>query len=353
MFVFNFEISREMSSVDYRPIYKKLTEFYRDRILSQEIAPGTKIDSINRMMDRHKVSRETAKLVIRNLVNEGLVISVHGKGTFVNVLSETKKKWGVVIPFLSSNIAQLIIELGREADNANCDLEYYLHYNNFEEEIRITGSLVQQGYEAVIVVPNYNEALTAEYYKRLITGRTILLLADNTMAGSFFNYVIQSYDLGVKRAVDYLASKTNMNILLLGEEIWKGKNLVFDLMENTMRIMIADLHPGRELYVTSSINQVNALYLEDRRIGGILTIQDSDAVRLMGRLKEWGIKVPEKVAIVSYGNTEVTKYFNPGITAIDCNYPKMASEISAHISGSRTGQKRQVVISPEIVVRET
>lgn len=342
-----------MRSTDYRPIYKRLTDYYSDRILSQEIAPGTKIDSINRMMDRHQVSRETAKLVIRKLVEEGLVVTVHGKGTFVSVLSETKKVWGVVIPFLSSNIEQLIIELGKEAIEAGSELEYYLHYNNYEEEIRITGSMVQKGYEAIIVVPNYNEALTADYYKRLITGKSILLLADNTMAGSFFNYVIQSYDLGVKRALDHLASRQHMNILLLGDEVWKGKNLVYDLMESTLRIMIADQLPGRQLFVSSSISEVDAAFIKDNSIGGILTIQDSDAVRLVGRLKEWRIRVPGQVSIVSYGNTEVTKYFSPEITAIDCNYPKMASEIADHISSASMSQKKQVVISPEIVVRET
>ncbi len=346
-------MTKEMNITDYTPIYKRLTDYYSNRIYSQEIPPGSRIDSINRMMDRHKVSRETAKLVIKKLVERSLVVTVQGKGTFVSVHSKIVQIWGVVIPFFSSNIEQLILELGREAASAGSQLQYFLHYNNHEEEIRITGSLVQQGYEAVIVVPNYNETLTADYYKRLITGKTILLLADNTMAGSFFNYVIQSYDLGVKRAMDYLGLMSDRNFLLLGDEVWKGQNLVFELMESTMRINILDNHPGSSLFVTSSVNEVNAAFIEEHCIGGIITVQDSDAVRLIGRMEEWGLRIPQQVSVVAYGNTEITKYFSPGITAIDCNYPKMAREIAEHISCGSMPCKRQVVISPEIVIRET
>jgi DNA-binding LacI/PurR family transcriptional regulator len=342
-----------MEHKDYIPIYKKLTEYYSNRIYSQEIAPGAKIDSINRMMERHNVSRETAKLVIRKLIERGQVVSVQGKGTFVNVVTVVKKVWGVVIPFFSSNIEQLIVELSKEASKAGCRLQYYLHYNNHEEEIRLTGSLVQQGFEAVVVVPNYNEALTANYYKRLITGKTILLLADTTMAGSFFNYVIQSYDLGVKRALDYLALQNKGNLLLLGNEFWKGQNLVFELMESTLRINIADNYPERKLFVRSSVNEINGAFIEEDNVGGILTVQDTDAIRLIGRLKEWDVAIPGEVSVVSYGNTELTSYYSPGITSVDCNYPMMAREIAEHISCGSMPCKRQVVILPELIIRET
>lgn len=342
-----------MDHNEFTPIYKRLTAYYSDRIQKQKIAPGARIDSINRMMERHQVSRETAKLVIKKLTEKGLVVTVPGKGTFVNVNTEIRKIWGVIIPFFSSNIEQLIIELRREAEQAGSELRYFLHYNNHEEEIRLSGSMVQQGYEAVIVVPNYNEALTADYYKRLIAGKTIILLADNTMAGSFFNYVIQSYDLGVKRALDYLESVNKGNLLLLGNEFWKGQNLVFELMENTLRINLAEDDPDRVLFVSSSVNEINATFIEENSIGGILAIQDSDAIRLIGRLKEWGVDIPGAVAVVSYGNTELTKYNSPGITSVDCNYPKMAKEIAEHISCESMICKRQVVISPEIVIRET
>lgn len=335
------------------PVYRKLTDYYSRRILQQEYSPGARIDSINKIMDRHKVSRETAKLVIQQLVGKGLAVSVQGKGTFVNAPVEMKKIWGVVVPFFSSNIEQLIVELSSEAARAGCELRYFLHYNNPEEEIRITGNMIQSGYEAIIVIPNYDETLTAMYYRRVITGKSRLILADNTMAGSFFNYIIQSYDLGVKRAFDYLSGKGSGNFLLLGNDIWKGQNLVFELMENTFGMLVQQNFPDRRLFTKRNLRDITADFILKNRITGIVSVQDSDSVRILGRLKGWNIAVPEQVSLVSYGNTEITKFFVPPITAIDCNYGTMALEIGKFIYGDEQGIRRQIVISPELVIRET
>lgn len=340
-------------SGEHVPIYQKLTDYYSRRIFLQEYRPGAKIDSINKIMERHTVSRETAKLVLRRLIEKGLVVSVQGKGTFVNEITETRSAWGVVVPFFSSNIEQLISELTVEAEGAKCGLHFYLHYNNHEEEVRIVGNLIQSGYEAIIVIPNYDESLTAGYYRRVISGKSKLILADNTMAGSFFSYVVQSYDLGVKRAFDYLSQRESGNFLLLGNEIWRGQNLVFDLMESTFRMLIQQSCPDRNLFVKKGLQEIDAAFIRKNSITGILSVQDSDSVRMLGRLKEWGIAVPEQVSLVSYGNTELTQYFNPGITAVDCNYREMARAIAVFITSEERLNNRQVVISPEIIVRKT
>jgi DNA-binding LacI/PurR family transcriptional regulator len=338
---------------EHVPIYQRLTEYYRRRISLQEYLPGSKIDSINRIMERHIVSRETAKLVLRSLTEMGLVVSVQGKGTFVNEVTETRKLWGVVVPFFTSNLEQLIGELTVEAAGSGSLLNFFLHYNNPEEEIRITGNLIQSGYEAIIVIPNFDESQTAGYYRRVITGKSKLILADNTMAGSFFSYVIQSYDLGVKRAFNYLSGKGSGNFLLLGNETWRGQNLVFELMESTLRLLIQQQYPERSLLVRTGLQGIGADFIRRNRITGILSVQDADSVRMLGRLNEWGIAVPGQVSLVSYGNTELTKYYNRGITAIDCNYREMARTIAGFIAGGEKIINRQVVISPELIIRET
>ena len=70
-------------------------------------------------------------------------------------------------------------------------------------------------------------------------------------------------------------------------------------------------------------------------------------------VKEWDVAIPGEVSVVSYGNTELTSYYSPGITSVDCNYPMMAREIAEHISCGSMPCKRQLVISPELIIRET
>lgn len=327
---------------------------YRNRIIHQELAPQMKIDSINKIISRHNVSRETAKLVLKNLVNEGLAVSVAGKGTFVTAQPSLKKEWGIVIPFYSSNMEELIDQLSMEAHLKGRKIKYFIDYNKPDEEIRIVGEMIREGLEAIIIVPNFDESLTAGFYRNLNKWNTTLVLVDNTMAGSFFNYVIQSYDLGVKRAFDYFTSVNHKNLLFIKDETWRGQNLVYDLMEQTLRNFVDTSKTERELYVLKQVKDLNYEYVLKNNIGGILTCSDVDSIRLTGKLTHWGVSMPKDVSVVSYGNTELTEYFSPSITSIDCKYREMASCAAGLIlNPKRKSKPHQIVIQPELIVRET
>lgn len=65
------------------PLYAQLSEILRQKILSSEWKPSQKIPSENELNQIYGVSRMTARQVIAQLANEGLVFRVQGKGTFV------------------------------------------------------------------------------------------------------------------------------------------------------------------------------------------------------------------------------------------------------------------------------
>lgn len=346
----------QMGSVNtsFIPLYKRLFDHYREKILTQEIKPGHQIDSINRMMRKFDVSRETSKLVLKMLCDEKLIISRMGKGSFVAPISTTRKVWGMVIPFYSSNLEQLIDHLGEEAKQRGRQLLYFIGYNNPREEERLVGSMILEGYEAVIIVPNHDESLTSEFYRKLFAGHTCVVLADNTMSGSFFRYVIQSYDLGVKRAIDYLVSRTEKNLLFLKNDTWKGRNLLYEFMEQTFTTIITSNYPAMKVYVVNDVNETGREFIMEKNIGGILCCTDTDAMRVIGRLKKAGFSFPQDIALVSYGNTELTELFVPAITVIDCRYSEMAAQTAKLIDHKNDANPlEQFVILPQLVIRET
>lgn len=336
------------------PIYQRLTNYYRQRILNQEFQPGQAIDSITKIMIRHQVSRETAKLVLRNLIREQLIQSKAGKGSFVSFPKTASRHWGMVIPFFSPNLEQLILCVSAEADRRDRVLRHFFHYNQPAEEEKLVGSLVLEGYEAILVVPNFDESLTAQFYNRLQTGNTTLLLVDNTMSGSFFRYVVQSYDLGIKRAADYLLTRTNGNLLFVRNEIWKGRNLLDEFMQQSFAEIVTRQRPGIQVLVADGIRSLDRSFFISSRIGGVLTTTDTDAVRIIGRMKHWDISMPGDVSVINYGNTELTAYFNPAITAVDCQYETMAAKAAALIDEpAMPGEADRYVIQPQLIIRQT
>ena len=97
-------------------------------------------------------------------------------------------------------------------------------------------------------------------------------------------------------------------------------------------------------------------FIKNHQICGFFCCDDHDAIRVIGRLKTWNIEIPEEISIVSYGNTDIARYFTPPITSIDPHSREMA-ETTAHIIQQKLNGEDvslyQYVIQPQILIRGT
>jgi DNA-binding GntR family transcriptional regulator len=65
------------------PVYQQLAAILRARIESGELAPNRPIPSETALQQEHGVARGTARRAVALLRDEGLVVTVKGRGTFV------------------------------------------------------------------------------------------------------------------------------------------------------------------------------------------------------------------------------------------------------------------------------
>ncbi|MDQ7818051.1 MAG: GntR family transcriptional regulator [Melioribacteraceae bacterium] len=65
------------------PLYYQLKEIIKEEIDIGKYKPGDRIPSENELAEILKISRNTAKQAIADLVSEGLLYRIQGKGTFV------------------------------------------------------------------------------------------------------------------------------------------------------------------------------------------------------------------------------------------------------------------------------
>lgn len=66
-----------------KPLYCQLAEIIREKIAQKEIKPGDKLPGERQLIEQYKVSRITVRQAIKELINEHLLYSCHGQGTFV------------------------------------------------------------------------------------------------------------------------------------------------------------------------------------------------------------------------------------------------------------------------------
>lgn len=65
------------------PLYLQVSEWIRENVYKGELGKGDRIPSENQIMEILQVSRGTVKKGVTMLVNEGMLVQVQGKGTFV------------------------------------------------------------------------------------------------------------------------------------------------------------------------------------------------------------------------------------------------------------------------------
>lgn len=335
------------------PLYKQLVTFYRQLIFSNRLIPGEQVDSITEIQSRHGVSRETAKRVLNELKSQGFIIQRAGKGSFVADLGPKLLRWGIVLPFYSVQYEDLVGRLARYAGMCGREVVRYFDYNNWEEEVRLVQKMQDDRYEAVVVVPTLDESRTWSFYAQLPSKGSRLVLLDHTMSYRDFNFVIQSYDLGVVRAMEHLFKTRGGGVAFVANEGWTGRNMVVELMTETYRMMLLSRHPEFEPVILERATQADAGALRSRGVTGMVCCDDVSAIQALGRLREQGVDVPGEMGVVSYGNTDLARYFTPQLTSVDPHNEEMAREAAMFLSSDNETDLVQYVVQPELVVRET
>ncbi|MEU7860195.1 winged helix-turn-helix domain-containing protein [Nonomuraea sp. NPDC049141] len=65
------------------PLYRQLADLLRTQIADGTLPPNRPIPTEQRLMHEHEVGRDTVRKAIGILREEGFVIAIQGRGTFV------------------------------------------------------------------------------------------------------------------------------------------------------------------------------------------------------------------------------------------------------------------------------
>ena len=73
----------EMDQPDARPAYQRVADDLRSAIADGTYAPGDQLPTLGEITARYGIAVMTARDAIRQLANEGIVVSRQGKGAYV------------------------------------------------------------------------------------------------------------------------------------------------------------------------------------------------------------------------------------------------------------------------------
>lgn len=165
---------------------------------------------------------------------------------------------------------------------------------------------------------------------RSITKNVVVIDHDELANG--YDSVIPDFRGGMKQAADFLTARYDRIAMIAGQERTRDGELVLDERQRAFADVLRehDCYDQR-LFVTGDYSEQSGGALMKQLMTGqprpqaVLVANDAMAVGALRYLHEAGIKVPDEVAMISFGDTAMTNYTYPPLTAIKVSIDEMAT----------------------------
>jgi len=313
------------------PKYVQIIDSIIHNITIGNVKIGDKIPSINKLSEEFYLSRDTVERAYSVLKKRKVVVSVHGKGTYVsqnqmilkpNVLFLVNK----LSPFKMKVYNAFVKEMG---DNYQVDLHsYHCDESLFIELL----SKHKAAYDHYVILPHFrNESLlhnnVTDKVSKVLNDlpKNNLVLLDNqehTIKGDFIevtqdfeNDIISALNAGIEKISKYdtlhlVYPKATFypypqRILTGFQKFCTQNNFKFEILEEVTE----------DTLVTK-----NSLFI---------TIEENDLVRIVNKVRSSQYKLGEEVGLISYNDTPLKQLL--GITVITKDFVEMGKQAAKMI----------------------
>lgn len=347
-------------------------------IIEGKVLPGEKIYSENELVKMFEVSRHTVRQAVGDLVHEGWLYREQGAGTFVSTkssqtqvqpVSSIGKNIGVITTYISDYIFPSIIKGIESYLSAHgYSLTLACTDNDPEKEKQCLEAMINRDIDGLIVEPtrssNYNPNL--HYYLEMEQNNIQYLMINQFYPQLNPPNIIVNDEKGGFIATEHLIKLGHKKVVglfksddLQGLNRMQGFIRAFREYDTPFFSEMIITYTTEEKEVTLLEKLKDVLISEQKRPTGIVCYNDEIAINVLNLLRELEIKVPDDISIVGYDDSYLTEASEIKITSV--THPKMemgieaAKWIVAAVENSEkdTGEKRQKVYEPELVIRNS
>lgn len=326
-------ISKEIGT----PKYKQIIDSILDAIEKGILKKGDRIPSLNMVMKKNNLSRDTVVTAFNELKNRGIISSTPGKGYYI-LSTDIKRKLSIFVLF----------------DELNAFKETL--YNSFIEEIQ----------------PFALVDIQFHYFNKKIFNRLIQENADK-----YNSFIIMPVDFqGIKDSLSLL-KKSNVYILdQLNSEAQEHPAIHQDFsqdMYNALLSGVGKLRKYQKLHLVypggkepigqkegfesfckdNSFEHTVIQSLKNHSINKYevyIMPNDNDLVEIVKYCKNHKLKIGEEIGIISYNDSPLKEVVADGITTISTDFRQMGKTLASMVLNK---SKEKILNSSSLILRNS
>lgn len=311
------------------PKYIQIVNAITTAIKQGKLKKGDHIFSINELSDEYLLSRDTVQKAYSLLRKKGVIISVKGKGFYINRTDITTPFRVLLLFNKISNYKKQIYNafVDTMGDKAVVDLKIH-HFS-----VKLLESLLADNineYDYYVLMPHFEDDHADEIYnivKKLSSDQLIILDKDLPYTYSKYAGVYQDFKNDIYNALDsslHLVKKYNKLALVFPKIIPYPKEIItgFRSFCNSHNIPYEII---AEIDLTTNVNKKEAY----------IVIEETDLVNLIKVCHNKGFKIGKDVGIVSYNETPLKEILLDGITVLSTDHHAMGETAAKLILENR------------------
>ena len=353
----------------YRQVKEKILEDI------QKLRPNEKIMSRPLMCRKFKFARTTIDMAINELIQEKVLYTVAGSGTFVSEEYRTRMakigdditSWGVILPDLVSDIYPRFIRgIEDYSQQYNINVVICNTDNLIKKQNEYIDRLIESDVKGLIIIP----AIAAKWDNsgfELLRSRNIKYVFCNRPGDSYSDVpLVCSNDFyGGYIATKHLLEKGYRRIAYIARESYKSSidrycGYFAALAEENIAIErdLIFLEPLQESANNNGCYQfMRKLLLSPNPPHAFFCFNDRITLQAYRAVREVGKRVSSDIGLIGYDNTQICDVIDPKLTSVQfMGYEmghKAAQILHKTISGENMTGTNVFLYQPILMVRES
>lgn len=338
----------ELDPSSAAPKYLQIIDAIIYNISIGNIKIGDRIPSINKLSQEKYLSRDTVERAYSVLKKKKILISVHGKGTYISETdSISKPKILLLVNKLSPYKMRIYNSfLKKIGDSSKVDIHsYHCDETLFLELMQ----KYEKSYDYFVIIPHFrNNNLahinTTEKVREIINKipkeNLILLENDDYDLKGDFNKVYQDYKSDIISALNKAANRiSNYDKIILVYPKTSFYPFPLGILEGFKTYCLQNNFKFEIMEEVTSETLISKKNL-------FITLEDDDLVNVVNKIKGGKFNLGNDVGVISYNDSPLKKLL--GITVITTNFESMGQKAAEIILQSK---KEKIKIPINLIMR--
>ncbi|ACU62242.1 GntR family transcriptional regulator [Chitinophaga pinensis] len=313
------------------PVYIQIAESIMAAVRDGLLTRDQQIPSINELSEQYLLSRGTVEKAYKELRDKKVIISVKGKGYFIN-------RTDIAIPLRVLLLFNKISNYKKQVYNAfvktlgdNVFVDLHIHHHS----VALFENLISNhlgDYDYYVIMPHFYEQpeKVLDILKKIPPGQLILLDKDAQELKGQYGIVYQNFEKDIYEALhEALPALKKYNSLVFVNpgftpyppEIEKGFRYFCRMQDFNFSVI-----EGIEMHTPVTQGQA------------YIIIEETDLVNLVKICRNNQLKIGEDVGIVSYNETLLKEILLDGITVISTDHEEMGAAAAMMIKDKQLGR---------------